>query len=110
MGSQAGNVTFNQKLGMQQKVTFTGASAHVITFNNLVQSCGVLAVVQSGTGTVNFSLGTAPANGNGSVVDKYVIAGSFTVPMSLAVGTHFFSLNVFSTAIHIMYVGSSVSF
>ena len=55
---------------MQQKVTLTGASAHVVTFANLVQSCGILAVVQSGSGTLNFSLGS----GNGSVVDKYVIA------------------------------------
>lgn len=100
IGSQSGNFTFDGATAGNQKVTLTGALAHTVTFNNLVQGVNVLYVSQTGTGAVTLAIGS----GNGDVAGIAVMNSSFTNgSVAATAGTHIFTILVAETKIHVSY-------
>lgn len=100
MWNVSGTVTFDQKNGMQQKMTLTGNT--VLNFTNMTSSAGIIEVV--GNGTATFTLAN-PIN-NGEIIKTGIVWASYTNGTALTAYPHFFSI-VCDNKVHITYSGRS---
>lgn len=96
MWNVSGTVTFDQKNGMQQKMTLTGNT--ILNFTNMTASAGIIEVV--GNGTATFTLAN-PIN-NGSIIKTGIIGASYTNGTALTAYPHFFSV-VCDQKVHVTY-------
>lgn len=100
-GSVSGTVYFDQLDSMQQKFTLSGNAS--IGFKNMVQSAGQFVVIGDGAHTLTFIDPTM----SGSVTQKYIVGTGFTNGQVMSSGVHRFSISVFDTGVHLVYMGVS---